>query len=123
MIRLFDERDIEFLRSVTGYTPRMETEFRRRRCRIFHGYLRSLRAEFLAARIEMETLRLESPGDFRQLSLIMLRCRLHFAWAMIPAGVCLFRYRWELGPTDLARVVQRFEGIRAEVRQWIPGLS
>ena len=61
MIRLFDERDIAFLRAVPGYTARMEGEFRRRRCRIFRGYLRSLRAEFLAAQTDLETLRIESP--------------------------------------------------------------
>ena len=63
MIRLFDERDIEFLRAMPGYTGRMETEFRRRRCRIFRGYLRSLRVEFLVAQTELETLRIEFPED------------------------------------------------------------
>src|ERR1035438_7902414 len=84
MIRLFDGRDIEFLRAVPGYTARMETQFRRRRCRIFRGYLRSLRARFLAAQVEMETVRIEAPEDYRQLALAMLRCRMRFAWAMIP---------------------------------------
>ena len=123
MIRLFDQRDIEFLRSMPGYTARMETGFRRRRCRIFSGYLRSLRAEFLSARIEMDTLRIESPQDFQQLALIMLRCRMRFVWAMIPAWLCLFRYRWELGPANLAPVVHRFEAIRSEILRWIPEIS
>jgi hypothetical protein len=35
--RLFDQRDILFLRSAPGYNRRMETGFRRRRCRIFRA--------------------------------------------------------------------------------------
>ncbi|MCX6633294.1 MAG: hypothetical protein NTW28_37335 [Candidatus Solibacter sp.] len=123
MIRLFDERDIEFLRAAPGYVARIETEFRRRCCRIFRGYLRSLKAEFLTARVELETLRIESPEDYQQLALIELRCRMRFAWAMIPAYLCLLLYRWGLGSADLGPVVQRFEGIRGEMRRWIPGIS
>ena len=120
VIRLFDQRDIEFLRALPGYTARMETEFRRRRCRIFRAYLRSLRAQFLAAQIEMETLRIESPDVYRQLAPILLRCRMRFAGAMIPAYLCLYLYRWKLGRVGLAPVVQRFEGILGGIRRCIP---
>jgi len=123
MIRLFDERDIEFLRAIPGYTPHMETQFRRRRCRIFRAYLRSLRAEFLAAQTELETLGIESPEDRQELSMIGLRCRMRLSWAMIPAYLCLFQYRWELGRSGLGPVVRRFEAIRGEIRRWIPGIS
>ncbi len=123
MIRLFDQRDIEFLRAVPGYAAHMETEFRRRRCRIFRAYLRSVKAEFLAAQMEMETLRSESPEDYRQLALIILRCRMRLAWEMIPAYLCLYLYRWKLGSVALGPVVQRFEGIRCQIRRCIPGIS
>jgi hypothetical protein len=123
MIRLFDERDIEFLRTVPRYTAHMEAEFRRRRCRIFRGYLRSLRAEFLMAQTELETLQIESPEDHQQLALAVVRCRMRFALAMIPAYLCLCRYRWQLGPAGLEQVVRRLEGIRGEIRRWIPGIS
>jgi hypothetical protein len=120
VIRLFDQRDILFLRSAPGYHPRMETEFRRRRCRVFRAYLRGLRAEFLAARIELETLRVESPKEYRQLAPMVLRCRIRFAWALIPAYLCLVRYRWELGGSRLEPVVQRLEVVGGEMRRCIP---
>jgi hypothetical protein len=123
MIRLFDQRDIQFLRAVPGYTARTETEFRRRRCSIFRAYLRSLKAEFLSAQIEMETLRIESPEDYRQLALIMLRCRMQLAWAMIPAYLCIFQYWSTLGGAGLGPVVQRLEAIRRQIRHCIPGIS
>jgi hypothetical protein len=123
VIRLFDQRDILFLRSAPGYNPRMETGFRRRRCGIFRAYLRGLRAQFLAARIELEALRVESPKDYRQLAPVFLRCRVRFAWAMIPAYLCLFRYRWELGGSHLEPVVQRLDAVCGEMRRFIPEIS
>ena len=101
----------------------METAFRRRRCRIFRAHLRGLRAEFLAARVARETLRVESPKDYRQLAPMVLLCRVRFAWAMIPAYVCLFRYRWELGGPRLEPVVQRLDGVCGEMRRAIPEVS
>lgn len=123
MIRLFDQRDIQFLRSAPGYTLHVETAFRRRRCRIFRAYLRSLRAEFRAARRELESPPIRPPKGYRQLALTVLRCRMRFAWAMIPAYLCLFRYRWELGGCGLGPVVQRFDGVCGEMRRWIPEIS
>src|SRR5437660_2942815 len=105
MIRLFDERDIEFLRTLPAYTAHMEAEFRRRRCRIFRGYLRSMWTELLEAQTELETLRIESPADHEQLALLVMRCRMRFAWSMIPAYFSLLRYRWQLGSAGLERVV------------------
>ena len=123
VIRLFDQRDILFLRSAPGYSPHMETGFRRRRCEIFRAYLRGLRAEFLKARIGLETLRAESPIDYRQLAPLFLRCRMRFAWALIPAYLCLFRYRWELGGSHLEPVVQRLDGVCTEMRRSISEIS
>jgi hypothetical protein len=121
--RLFDHRDILFLRSAPGYDRRMEAGFRRRRCRIFRAYLRGWRAEILAARIELEALRIESPKDYRQLAPMVRRCRMRFAWAMVPAYLCLFRYRWELGGSRLEPVVQRFDDLCGEMRCIIPKIS
>jgi hypothetical protein len=123
VIRLFDQRDILFLRSAPGYNRRMETAFRRRRCRIFRAHLRGLRAEFLAARVALETLRVESAKDYRQLAPMVLICRVRFAWAMIPAYLCLLGYRWELGGPRLGPVAQRLDGLCGEMRRFIPEVS
>ena len=53
----------------------------------------------------------------------LMRCRLRFAWAMMAALVCLWRYRWALGDGEGGPVMQRFEGIRGEMRRWIPEIS
>src|ERR1035441_9092708 len=46
MMRLLDSRDIEFLRSQAGFTPKMEARLRAQRCQIFRGYLRCLDMDF-----------------------------------------------------------------------------
>jgi hypothetical protein len=123
MMRLFDERDIEFLRMLPGYTAQMEAAFRRRRCRIFRGYLRSMRADLLVAQTELETLRIESPADYEQLALLVMRCRMRFAWAILPAYFSSFQYRWHLGYPGLQRVVRGLEDIRSEIRNGIQRIS
>ena len=123
VIRLFDQRDILFLRSAPGYSRGMEAGFRRRRCGIFRAYLGGLREVFQAARIEFEALRVESPKDYRRLAPMALRCRMRFAWAMVPAYLCLFRYRWQLGEPRLEPVVQRLDAVCGEMRRFIPVIS
>ncbi len=119
MMRLFDRRDIEFLRSVPGYTRRGETVFRRRRCWIFREYLASVRAEFTGVIEEIEDLAEDSAGQ-QELASWQLRCRMQLAAAMISAYVSLLRYRWSMGSVHLTDVVQRFDAILADLRQWIP---
>ena len=121
--QLFDQRDTLFLRSAPGYSSQMEAGFRRRRCGVFRAYLRGLRAEFRAARIELGALPVRSPRDYRQLAPQFARCRMRFAWAMIPANLCLWRYRWELGRSPLEPVVQRLEGVCGEMRRFVSELS
>jgi hypothetical protein len=106
MTRLFDECDIEFLRALPGHTGKAEAEFRRRRCRIFRAYLLGLRAGFLRELNEPDM-----PAGAG-----VLRYRLEFALAMLPAYGRLFRYRWGLGNVDLTDVVQRFDAILAGLR-------
>jgi hypothetical protein len=98
----------------------MEAGFRRRRCAIFRAYLCSLRTEFLAALIEWEALRTGFPEDTQPLAPTVLLCRVLFAWAMIRAYLCWFRYRWKLGGPGLEPVVRRFDRVRAETQRWIP---
>jgi hypothetical protein len=117
--RLFDGRDIEFLRRVPGYGRQVEDEFRRKRCRIFSEYLIGIRTEFLQALAELEDVCQES--GYRPANLWgLLRVRLQFAAAMIPANLRLVQYRCKLDPVPLKGVVERFDAILAEVRQWCP---
>jgi hypothetical protein len=123
MSRLFERADIEFLRTRPEFTRRMETAFRCRRCRIFRGYLRGMRAALLEIRTEFDTLGIECPELQQELALVLLRGKLRFAWAMAAAHVCLWRYRWSLGDVNSGDTVYRLESILDEIRIWLPELS
>ncbi len=80
-----------------GYRRQVEIDFRRKRCQIFGDYLIGIRTEFLEAMAELEDAGQDS--GYRQAnSLGLLRVRLQFAAAMIPANLRLFQYRWKLTP-------------------------
>jgi hypothetical protein len=42
---------------------------------------------------------------------------------MIPANLCLWRYRWALGRSRLEPVVQRLDGLCGEMRRFVSELS
>jgi len=107
--RLFDARDIEFLRSSPGYSAGAETAFRRRRCEIFRGYLRTVHAEL------EETLAGFDHLDGRREFL-----RLRFAIALVPACFRLLRYRWGTGGVPLLHLIERFDHLLADARHGIP---
>src|ERR1035437_4750404 len=46
MMHLLDDGDVELLRSQPGFTPGMAAKLRLERCRVFSGYLRSVRTDF-----------------------------------------------------------------------------
>ena len=69
MMRLLDSRDIEFLRSQAGFTPKMESKLRAQRCQIFRGYLRCLDMDFqrvcMALKLVLVQSEQDRPGSFR----------------------------------------------------------
>ncbi len=123
MSRLLNSGDIDFLRRLPGFTPRMESGFRSRRCRIFRGYLRGLRAELMEINTEFDTLAIECPELKQELALALFHGRLRFASTMLAAHICLWRYRWGLGKPDCGHLIHRFDVIRDDMRRWIPEIS
>jgi hypothetical protein len=107
MLRLLSAEDFQFLRTQPGFTPRMATEVRIQRCRIFHGYLRALESDFA---IICAILAFVMPGtDLR-------RYRMLFALGVAAVRVRVWLYRWGLGAVDTSGIVQLFEMVRKKLR-------
>src|SRR5260370_42451301 len=83
MTRLLDSRDIEFLRSQAGYTPKMETKLRPQRCQIFRGYLRCLDMDFKRVCTALKVVLVQSAQDRPALSAVVVHHRIMFVSGLL----------------------------------------
>jgi len=120
MMRLLDERDLKFLRSQPGFTPRMEAKLRTQRCQIFRGYLRGLEADFRRVCTAVKVLMLQSQLDRPDLASVLVRNQAAFALGVATVNVRLILYRWGLGGVDVSVLVKTFDAMRLELRSLAP---
>src|SRR5664280_432810 len=120
MMRLLDSRDIEFLRSQAGFTPKMEAKLRAQRCQIFRGYLRCLDMDFQRVCMALKLVLLHSEQDRRDLSAVLVHQQVMFATGMMAARFRLFLYRWDICTVDATPLVRIFDAMRIELRTLVP---
>jgi hypothetical protein len=120
MMRLLDEREIEFLRAQPGFTPRMAARFRAQRTRVFRGYLRHLNTDFRRVCTAVKVLMLQSKRDRPDLAATLVRQQAQFALSMANVEARLFFYRWGLCTVDVAGLVKTFDSMRLELRGMVP---
>ena len=123
MMRLLDERDLEFLRSQPGFTPRMAAKLRAQRCQIFRGYLRGLEADFRRVCTAVKVLMLQSELDRPDLASVLVRHQAAFALGVALVNVRLILYRWGLGGVDVSGLVRTFDAMRLELRSLAPSAT
>lgn len=120
MMRLLDSRDIEFLRSQAGFTPKMEAKLRAQRSQIFRGYLRALDMDFQRVCMALKLVLLYSEQDRPDLSAVLVRNQILFATGLLAAHFHLFLYRWGICAADATPLVQIFDAMRIELRTLVP---
>ena len=120
MMRLLDSRDIEFLRSQAGFTPKMEAKLRAQRCQIFRGYLRCLEMDFQRVCMALKLVLLHSEQDRPDLSALLVHHRIMFATGLLAARFRLFLYRWGICTVDVTSLVRIFDVMRIELRTLVP---
>jgi hypothetical protein len=120
MLRLLDERDIEFLRSQPGFTPRMAARLRAQRTQIFRGYLRNLNGDFRRVCMAVKVLMLQSKRDRPDLAAALVRQQALFALGVAMVEARLFLYRWGLCTVDVRALVKTFDVMRLELRSLVP---
>ena len=123
MMRLLDDRDLEFLRSQPGYSPRMAARLRKQRCQIFRGYLRCLEADFQRVCSAIKALMLQAKHDRPDLAVTLIRHQATFAFSMVSVNVRMFFYRWGLGGVDVSALVGSFDAMRIQLRGLAPSAS
>jgi hypothetical protein len=120
MMRLLDGKDLEFLRSQPGFTPKMANKLRVQRCQIFRGYLRCLHNDFGRVCAAIRILMMHSRYDRPDLARILFHQQAMFAAAMMMVQFRLFLYRWGVCSVEVGSLVKIFEGMRLELRTLVP---
>jgi hypothetical protein len=120
MLRLLDERDLEFLRSQPGFSPHMEAKLRTQRCQIFRGYLRGLECDFQRVCTALTVLMMQSQLDRPDLASVLIRQQASFALRVAVVNVRMALYRWGFSGVDVSGLVETFDAMRLELRSLAP---
>ena len=120
MMRLLDSREIQFLRSQPGFTPKMESRLRAQRSQIFRGYLRCLDTDFQRVCTALKLVLVHSAQDRPDLSAILVHHQIMFASGLLAVHFRLFLYRWGICTVDVEGLVQIFDVMRIELRSLVP---
>lgn len=120
MLRLLDDRDLQFLRSQPGYDRRMEARLRAQRSQIFRGYLKCLDADFKSICTALKVLLMQSRYDRADLASSLLRSQMTFAFGRVVVQFRLILYRAGVANVDVRGLVTLFDGMRGELRTLVP---
>lgn len=120
MLRLLSGEELQFLSRQPGFTPKLAAQFRRQRCEIFRGYLRSLSRDFNRVSIALKLLMVQATSDRPDLAATLVRSRLEFTLALLGAHMHLALYSHGLGRVNAAELLRLFDGMRLELRTLVP---
>ena len=120
MLQLLDETEIRFIRSHSGITPKFIAQFRRQRCGILRGYLRSLTSDFTRVLAALKLVMTQASNDRPDLAALLIRSQATFAVCMVLAHVQLLLYRFGIGTVNVGALLKVFEGMRLELRTLVP---
>jgi hypothetical protein len=120
MLRLLDPRDLDFLRSQPGFSRKMESGFRRQRCKIFRSYLRQLNGDFQQVCTALKLVMVQSSADRPDLAATLLRQQVWFKVGMLAVHFRLLLYGCGIGSVEVDGLLKLFDGMRLELRSLVP---
>ena len=120
MLRLLDEEELRFLSRQPGFTPKLEAQFRRQRCEVFRGYLRSLSRDFTRVSIALKLLMVQASSDRPDLAAALIRTRAAFTFALLAVHLRVVLYSFGFGSVNASDLLRLFDGMRLELRTLVP---
>ena len=123
MMRLLDSRDIEFLRSQAGFTPKMESRMRAQRCQIYRGYLQCLNMDFQRVCTALKLVLVQSEQDRPDLSSVLLQNQILFATGLLAVHFRLILYGWGICTVDADGLMRIFDGMAFELQHRVPSAA
>jgi hypothetical protein len=101
----------------------MAAQFRAQRCRIFRMYLTSMQADFGRVSTALKIVMAQSQLDRPDLASTLIQNQIAFTWGMATIQFGLLLYRWGLGTVEVASLLKVFDGMRVELRTFVPASS
>ena len=123
MLRLLCQDDLRFLRTRPGFTRQMETKFRTQRTAIFREYLRQLDSDFKRICMALKVVMVQSKHDRPDLASVLVHSQMAFAYGMMIVDLQVVCYRYGVGTVDVTGLVKLFDGMRLELRTFVPADS
>jgi hypothetical protein len=120
MLRLLEDRDIQFLRSQPGYDRHMEARLRAQRSQVFRSYLKCLDADFKRTCAALRVVMMHSQNDRPDLASSLIRSQITFACGRVVVQFRVALYRFGLANVDVRGLVKLFDGMRVELRTMVP---
>jgi hypothetical protein len=110
MLWLLDDEELRFLRS-QRFTREVVAQFRRQRCQIFRGCLRSLSIDFGRICMALKLLMLQANTDRPDLASALIRGQVGFAWGMVVVHAQLVLYTLGIGSVDVTELVKAVQDL------------
>ena len=120
MLHLLDEGDLQLLSRQPGFSPRMVRKLRAQRCQIVRGYLRSMQVDFGRICTALKMILVQSQQDRPDLASALLQSQITFTFGMVAVQFRLLLYRWGLGRAEVTSLLKVFDGMRLELRRFVP---
>jgi hypothetical protein len=111
MLRLLDDEELRFLRSQPGFTPEIVAQFRRQRCQIFRGCLRSLSIDFGRISMALKLLMSQASTDRPDLASALIRGQVSFACGMVVVHAQLVLYKCGIGSVDVTELLKAVQDL------------
>lgn len=116
MERLLDEADEKFLWSHQKFNRESDKRFRRKRVKIFRGYMQQLSEDFTRICKTLKVMMVESKVDRHDLAGIMLKQRFTFAILMMTVEVKLTLYSLGWAQVDAQALLQPLTALRSQLQ-------
>jgi hypothetical protein len=120
MLHLLNEKELRYLRTQPGFTPKLETALRIERVKSFRGYLRNLDDDFKRICSALKVLMVQSKHDRPDLAAALMLSQMKFALGMMTMQLQLVHYRYGARTVDAAALMALFDGMRIELRTLVP---
>jgi hypothetical protein len=120
MLRSLDEGDFRFLSRQPGFDRQMAARLRAQRLRMVREYVRSMEVDFGRLCTALKIVMAQAGEDRPDLAVALIQNQVAFTFGMAAVQVRLLLYRWGLGGMEFTSLLKVFEGMRLELRNFVP---